>query len=94
VYQQFYFDPFGVFPPQNQFDLFKENRLIIYYNEKQHQDIDGTSCGYWCLSWMYYMKNEKGTNLQKFKNFNKMFSEKDQVSNEKKLLEYFNTIYK
>jgi hypothetical protein len=91
--QVFYFDPFGVFPAQNQFDLFKENKLIIYYDEKQHQDIDSTSCGYWCLSWMYYMKMEKGTNLQKFKNFNRMFSEKDQPSNEKKLLEYFNKIY-
>lgn len=88
----YYADSFGVFPPENQFQLFKSNNLKIYYNEQQNQNIDATSCGFWALAFMYFMKNEKGSLLSKFKNFNKMFTKDNSIKNEKTLLEYINKI--
>ena len=88
----YYADSFGVFPPENEYQLFKEEKLKIYYNEQQNQHIDATSCGFWAIAFMYYIKNNKGSILNKFKKFNKMFSKDDQLKNEKTLLEYINNI--
>jgi hypothetical protein len=95
-HQAIYYDPFGVFVPEDVFQVFKAAKLLVYYNEKQIQDISSTSCAYHCLAWLFFMsKKENGkTLLQRFKKWNKQFSYDDQKANEKILLEYFNKIYK
>ena len=89
----FYNDSFGVVPPQNEYDIFKNEGNLVYYNTHQHQDLNANSCGYWCIYFLYAMEHNKGSMLQRFKSFNKLFSN-DTKNNEKILLQKINTITK
>lgn len=87
----YYHDSFGVVMPQNEYDLFKSESDNVYYSTQIHQKLDATSCGWWAIMFLHWMKYNKGNMLCKFKSFNKLFS-KDLVNNEKILLNYFNKI--
>lgn len=41
----YYFDPFGVEPPEEVLAFAKKNNLHIIYNDIQVEDINGTNCG-------------------------------------------------
>jgi len=88
----YYFDSFGAVPPQNEYDLFKRESENIFYNELDLQNIDASSCGWWCIAFLYFMKNTKGTYIERFKKFNKKFST-DTKKNELILKKYIDKIY-
>jgi hypothetical protein len=49
----YYFDSFGLPPPEQ---ILKINETKIYYNVYNIQDIEETSCGFYCLYFIYNMK--------------------------------------
>ena len=88
----YYHDSFGCVPPQNEYDIFKKESDNIYYNTSDHQNIDSTSCGWWCIAFLYYMSNTKGSMMDRFKKFNKKFTN-DTMKNESILKKYIDNIY-
>jgi len=80
-----YFDSFGCVGP-NIIEKLSKNYL---YTKDQVQDIEATSCGWWCLYFLYYFQyNFQSTNLNTYKQFMAMFS-CNTVKNEKILLNLF-----
>jgi hypothetical protein len=63
----FYYDSFGVVMPQNEYDIFIKNADNIYYNVSDDQNIDSTSCCWWCIAFLFYMTNTKGPMLDRMK---------------------------
>jgi hypothetical protein len=89
----YYHDSFGIIFPENLYDIFRLESDHIYYNTSDHQNIDSTSCGWFCIMFLYFMKvSKKGTYIEKFRLFNKLFT-KDTLKNETVLKNYFDKIY-
>ena len=89
----YYYDSFGVVPPQNLYDIFIIDSTALYYNTSDDQNFDSTSCGWWSISFLYYMTNTKGNMLDRMKKFDKKFCKKDTKQNEIDLKKYIDTIY-
>jgi hypothetical protein len=89
----YYHDSFGMPCPQNEMDIFNKECDNIYMNTFDKQDINSNSCGYWCLAFLHHLTHNKGSYLQKFKSFNKMFNNKDPRENEKKLKIYIDALF-
>lgn len=66
----FYYDSFGFPPPKNVEDKLLKGKLII--NNREIQDIDDTSCGYYCIAFIKYMDKHKSKNP--IETFNKFLS--------------------
>ena len=82
-YSQF-FDAFGFVPP-----LEIENKLHKYdYNDRDIQDINSSSCGYYCIAFIKFM-NGKSDLKKSFRTFIKMF-DNDTKRNEEIL---YNILY-
>ena len=79
-----YMDSFGFVPP-----LEIENKLHKYdYNDRDIQDINSSSCGYYCIAFIKFMNGK--TDLKKsFKTFIKMFS--NNTKNNEEIL--YNILY-
>lgn len=78
-----YFDSVGVVPPKEVIRC--ANTLSeIYYNEKQIQDYNASSCGFYCIAFVKFC-NSRDT----FNNFIKRFSYFTQI-NDHRLLELLN----
>lgn len=80
----YYNDSYGVYPIQVVMDLCKKYKYRLYYNKRNHQPFNTTSCGYWCILFLYYM-NKRLKNkpmLQRFEAFTDLFVE-DVKLNEK-----------
>ena len=81
-------------PPQNLYDIFIKDSDNIYYNTSDDQNFDSTSCGWWSISFLYYMtKNTNGSMLDRMKKFDNKFRKKDTSSNEIDLKKYIDKIY-
>ena len=89
----YYYDSFGVVPPQNLYDIFIIDSTALYYNTSDDQNFDATSCGWWSISFLYYMTNSKGSMLDRMKKFDKKFRKKDTKLNEIDLKKYIDKIY-
>jgi len=89
----YYYDSFGVIFPQNQYDIFIKNVDNIYYNVSDDQNIDSTSCGWWCIAFLYFMNTTKGNKLYIMKKFDKKFNNKKTIYNEIDLRKYIDKIY-
>jgi len=89
----YYYDSFGVIFPQNQYDIFIKNVDNIYYNVSDDQNIDSTSCGWWCIAFLFYMSNTRGPMLDRMKKFDKKFNNKKTMDNEIDLRKYIDKIY-
>jgi hypothetical protein len=74
----YYYDSFAVVPPQNAYDIFLKNVDNIYYIDKHDQNIGATSCGWWCIAFLYFMNTTKEPMLNKMKKFDKKFNNKKQ----------------
>jgi hypothetical protein len=75
--------------PQNAYDIFLKNVDNIYYIDKH----DSTSCGWWVVSFLYFMNNTKGNMLDRMKKFDKKFNNKKTIDNEIDLKKYIYKIY-
>ena len=69
--QIFYFDSFAVSPNDEILRWSKKNNVqALYYNDKeQFQQLDEMLCGAWCIVFLYFMQNQKGTLPERFNAF-------------------------
>jgi hypothetical protein len=89
----YYYDSFGVVPPQKIYNIAVKNSLNLYYIDKHDQNLDATSCGWWCIAFLYFMTNTKGPMLDRMKKFDKKFNNKKTIDNEIDLKKYIDKIY-
>ena len=89
----FYYDSFGIVPPQNLYNIALKNSLNLYYIDKHDQNLEATSCGWWVVSFLYYMNNTNGNMLNNMKKFDKKFNNKKTIDNEIELRKYIDKIY-
>lgn len=75
----YYFDPFGVVPPESLKKLKSKSRKV-YYNSNQLQDINTDTCGQWCMLFVKYM-NKNNNDFESFLEFDTF----DTIRNEKLL---------
>ncbi len=68
--------------PENAYRIFLKNVDNIYYIDKHDQNLDATSCGWWCNAFLYFMNNTKGNMLNNMKKFDKKFNNKKTIDNE------------
>ena len=52
----FYFDPFGAAPPTEVVKQVKKEELEGQYSTSQYQILNSSSCGQWCIFYLYCMK--------------------------------------
>jgi len=81
----YYFDSYGFVASQEVEDQIGE----YIYSDVDLQNMNSSSCGYFCIAWMKWMKDHKNKKLA-FSNFLKLF-EKNTKKNEvilHKLLHY------
>jgi len=86
----FYFDSFGLHPPNSIQSYLNKHTRIWYWSKRQIQDIQATTCGYYCLAFLRYMDeaHQKGTSMkQSFQEFVNMFDD-DTMRNNSILLKY------
>ena len=60
----FYFDSYGVVPPQNLCDMMGD----YIYNSKEIQAINSSSCGFYCVAFLKYMQKH-GESINSFMDF-------------------------
>ena len=53
-----YFDPFGIYPPQELVDFARSNYLELWYSTHQIQNIHSVACGYFCV--YFILNRDKG----------------------------------
>ena len=91
IYNNIYFDSFGLISPYEIEKYFKNN---YFYNNSQIQNLNDSFCGWICLYFLYYMCNSEYKNDKtKYKHFIKEFSKNTEDNNDiliNKLLEIFN----
>jgi predicted class III extradiol MEMO1 family dioxygenase len=51
----YYFDSYGVEPPEDVIKWMKKDNKKIVYNTTEIQHIDSTSCGYYCIMFIIWM---------------------------------------
>jgi len=87
-----YFDPFGVYMPENVKEWL-EPFAPIATNKRQIQDLDQEVCGRYCEACDYYLKyylDPKITPYDNFENFLSIFSDNPKLN--QKILKEFLTI--
>jgi hypothetical protein len=79
-----YFDSFGeIFPPDVKKFITKNKSIKLFYNADHIQHLDSTTCGFYCLSFCYYVHKHPKDNLRYLLNmYNSQFSE-DTKNNDK-----------
>jgi hypothetical protein len=85
-----YFDSFGLSPPQQIKDFIKGT---IASSNRQIQDIDATTCGYYCLVCDHYMtyRNKRRPIYERFDDFLNLFKSNTK-KNDELLIDYLNKI--
>ena len=64
-----YYDPFGFLPPE-----FFDNDVL--FNTKREQHINSSSCGYYCIKWIFLNMNHK-LDTTNYKRIDDEMSEKE-----------------
>lgn len=64
-----YYDPFGFLPPE-----FFDNDVL--FNTKREQHINSSSCGYYCIKWIFLNMNHK-LDITKYKKMDDEMNEKE-----------------
>jgi hypothetical protein len=76
----YYFDSFGCPPPQQIIEFCKSPNSHLYFNTRVIQDLDSELCGFFCVAFLFYVKNCK--NLLKTANdFSNMFDDSESELN-------------
>jgi len=82
-----YFDSFGSVPPEQVEKALQNN---YYYSCKQIQDLNATSCGYYCVCFLHYFQNHFDKDVKTtYENFVNLFGD-DTKRNEIILSKYVN----
>ena len=79
-----YFDPFGMPPDPAVLRWIKTGQSTVIGTTTQLQDLDASSCGYWCLYFLSQLK--AGVEVEEIL---AQFNADDQKANEKRLAEIF-----
>ena len=82
----FYFDSYGVVPPEEIINYRKKNEKIGYSNYIV-QDLDSEACGYFCVAFLHYMQNVKGNDYENYNDFINIFNDNTRT-NDKQLMKY------
>ena len=82
-----YFDSFGMPPFQELVDHAKKKKLILLHQNNQIQNINTTTCGYFCLYFLNEMNKGKS-----YYDLLKVFDVHDTLKNKKKIENYFKLI--
>ena len=82
-----YFDSFGLLPFQEIVDHAKKKNLTLVHQNDQIQDLNTTTCGYFCL----YFLNEMNKGSSYF-NLLQVFDVHDTMKNERFIERYFEKI--
>jgi hypothetical protein len=75
----FYFDSFGVVPPQCLEDMIMQglNDGLYLYNTKEIQAINSSSCGFYCVAFLKWMSGAK-QKYKAFRDFQNLFTDQYQ----------------
>jgi len=66
----YYFDSYGLVPPEPVKWLSqKMKKKDVVFSNKQVQALNSHFCGQFCLLFLHYLNNTKGTYRQRFENF-------------------------
>jgi hypothetical protein len=78
----FYFDSYGVVPPQLLEDLIMEgsNDGLYCYNTKEIQAINSSSCGFYCIAFLKWMHAKQ--KYKAFQDFLNLFTDQYQKNEE------------
>lgn len=87
----YYFDSYGAPPPSDIEIQLKHYYDKVYFNTKIIQDKKSILCGWFCLAFLYHMKNDDRIPLDSFIWFTDYFYDETK-KNDKRLREYFNHI--
>ena len=79
-----YFDSFGMPPFQELVDHAKKKKLILLHQNNQIQNINTTTCGYFCLYFLNEMNKGKS-----YYDLLKVFDIHDTIKNEKFIENHF-----
>jgi hypothetical protein len=73
----FYFDSYGVVPPQLLEDMVMQGSKdgFYLYNTKEIQAINSSSCGYYCCAFLKWLDKSKNK-IKAFQDFQNLFSDK------------------
>lgn len=89
----FYFDAFGMLPPTEVIDFCKRiSHSTLGYSTKDLQNIDTSTCGWYCFALFLFIKRYKIPNIMMAsREFLKMF-DIDTLDNNQLLIKYFKSI--
>lgn len=91
-----YCDSYGEPPDSKILSFFRKHKLKYTINYQQTQNLNATSCGWFCIAFLYYMhSNRNNKNLYYvISNFNEKFNGDNQMKNDNKLQDYIKSIFK
>lgn len=87
----FYYDPFGVLPTPDVIDFCKRIQNVrLAYSRQIMQNIKSSTCGFYVLAVMIYLKNVKTNQLyKKMNNYFRLYFEDNTKKNDKNLAKFF-----
>lgn len=90
-----YCDSYGEAPSNIILHFFKRNKIKYTINYQQSQHLYATSCGWFCIAFLYFMfcnKNNKNLSYV-ISMFNERFNADNQNQNDNKLRDYIKSIF-
>lgn len=82
-----YFDSFGKSMPKEVYEFMRPCSSINYNNTKI-QSLNESTCGWYCIGFLYYVFSNKGDILRNAQNYCNLFNKKDKKTNHKVLLNF------
>jgi len=70
-----YFDSYGMPPPEQLYQFLERKYKKVYFSKMEIQDMDSTFCGYFCLAFLKFVNDRRGSLIQKLQSFQKLFKE-------------------
>jgi len=68
-----YFDSFGMPPPEMIYRFLEKKYGKVPFSKDEIQDMNSSFCGYFCLAFLKFFQERRGTLIQKMQSFQKLF---------------------